>query len=123
MYYGEKDESDKHDEDKDECRCWSLPGGGEEDTRPDPAAGSGYFIPGLVNSVGDPIFIPPSGFYLHKLFPWSGFGFYVHKLSEDAGPHAGRLFRSKIIDIQRYTKYSKSSDLLIVYGVDVAEDR
>ena len=49
MYYGEKDESDKHDEDNDECRCWSLPGGGEENTRPDPAAGSGYFIPGLVS--------------------------------------------------------------------------
>ena len=38
----------------------------------------------------DPIFVPPSGFYLHERFPWPGFEFYLHKLSGSYRSRNGR---------------------------------
>ena len=62
----------KNDEDEDESRCGSMPGGGGWEARPDPAAGSKYFIPGLVISFGDPIFITPVRILSTQTFPVAG---------------------------------------------------
>ena len=54
-----------------------------------------------------------------NVFAWPGFLFYLHKLSEDAGPHAGKPSRTKMTDNHHILKMNV---ILNVHGGDVAEN-